>query len=79
MPHLYELTRVRDAGWILPRHRHAFSEKPLGKLLVGEEYLAELHRHTLTAYLLNPTSGQRLETVTPLYDVRLLKWTAGLV
>lgn len=79
MPHLYELTRVRDAGWLLPRHRHAFSTKPVGRLLVGEEYLADLARHTLTAHLLDAVSGARLSEIPPLYDVRLLKWTSGLV
>lgn len=76
---MFELIRVRDHGWLLPRHRLAFVKKPVGDLVVGEEYLEDLHRHARVARLARPGSGGFMDEVPLLYDVTLLKWTKGLV
>lgn len=79
MAQFYELLRVRKAGWLIPKYQHAFGRHPIGQLRVGEEYIPELHRHTIMARLLTPETGTPVDGVPPLWDVRLLHWSCDVI
>lgn len=79
MAQLYELLRVRKAGWLIPKYQHAFGRHPVGVLRVGEEYIPDLHRHTVMARLLTEGAGHAVEGVVPLWDVRLLHWSVDVI
>lgn len=79
MAQLYELLRVRKAGWLVPRYQHAFGRPPRGALSVAEEYVPDLHRHSLVAKLLAPCTGTLMVEIPPLFDVTLLRWSCDLI
>ena len=79
MAQQYELLRVRKAGWLIPRHRHAFGRHPEGVLQVSQEYVPDLHRHSLVAKLIPAAPNQNAEPIPPLYDVTLLQWNCDLI
>lgn len=79
MTQLYQLLRVRKAGWLIPKYQHAFGKHPVGSLRVTEEYVPDLHRHSLMARLLSPGVGNPVEGILDLYDVRLLHWASDLI
>lgn len=79
MAQQYELIRVRRGGWLIPKYQHAFGRHPVGALQVTQEYLPDLHRHSLVAKLLPPVPNQGTEPIPPLYDVTLLHWHCDLI
>lgn len=79
MAQQYELIRVRRGGWLIPKYQRAFGRHPVGALQVTQEYLPDLHRHSLVAKLLPPVPNQGTEPIPPLYDVILLHWNCDLI
>lgn len=79
MSQLFELLRVRRSGWLIPKYQHSFGRHPVGALRVTQEYVPDLHRHTLIAQLLPPEPNQPTERIPPLYDVVLMHWNCDLI
>ncbi|MCB4359564.1 hypothetical protein [Quatrionicoccus australiensis] len=79
MTHLYALLRARRAGWLIPKYQFAFGKHPVGQLRVGEEYVPDMHRHTIMARLLSPGNGSPMDEIPPLYDARLLHWSCDVI
>lgn len=75
---MYELIRVRDRGWALPRHRWAFGQKPRGEVSIDEIFDPDMQRHSKVARLLAPAGAPSID-VPQLYDVTLLRMTRGLI
>lgn len=71
MAQIYEQLRVRKAEWLIPKYQHAFGKPPVGALRVGEEYMPDLNRHTITTQLLTVDTGHPVADAVPLWDVRL--------
>lgn len=79
MAQIYELLRVRTVRWLIPKYQHAFGRHPVGVLRAGEEYVPDLHRHTVMARLLSPDNGHPVADVIPLWDARLLHWSCDVI
>lgn len=69
---LFDLIRVREKGWALPRHRLNMAGPVRGLLSVEEHQDQELNRTTRVARLLDAKTGRPMDAVLPLYDVALI-------
>jgi len=64
---------MREAGWTLPRHRHAFGQPYKGIFSLREEHVAFLNRHSRVARLLQPGSMAPVDGINALVDAVLLR------
>lgn len=69
---LFDLRRVRQQGWVLPRFRSCMLHPVRGILRVSEQRLHDMHRSTRVAELLDPATRQPHPDVPPLIDAVLL-------
>lgn len=69
---IFELVRVRDKGWVLPRFRLAMLERVRGHLSIDEQHDQELNRTVRVATLLDTKTMRPLD-IPPLYDVAIVK------
>lgn len=73
---IVQILRLRDEGWVLPRHRWAFGQLPEGVFSLREEWVPELNRHARVARLLNTHTGMPVDGLAPLADSVLLRASA---
>ena len=64
---------LRTAGVAFPQHNLAFVKPRLGILLLNDEHVPELHRHSLVARLVDPATGAQVEGLARLIDARLVR------
>lgn len=69
---LFDLRRVRQQGWVLPRFCSCMLRPVRGVLRVTEQRLNDMHRSARVAELLDPATGHPLADVPPLIDAVLL-------
>lgn len=69
---LFDLRRVRQQGWVLPRFRSCMLQPVRGVLRVTEQRLPDMHRTARVAQLHDADTGQPLADVPPLIDAALL-------
>lgn len=69
---IVEVRLLRESGWIIPRHRHAFAASHRGILTLDEERVPALNRHARVARLRDALTGALVEAVPPLIDATLL-------
>lgn len=67
---------IREAGWVLPRHFHAFPKVHEGIFALHEERVPELSRTSRVARLLQVDTGLPVVGIAPLMDAVLLRATA---
>lgn len=70
---IVQVRRLRDEGWVLPRHRLAFGQLPEGIFSLREELVPALNRHTRVARLLDAGTGTPVEGLLALYDAAVLR------
>lgn len=73
---VYRVFRLREKGWILPRHRTAFRAVS-GTLQVVEVQSPTLNRSERVATLFDPSTGIPLADIAPLHDAQLIHFAAG--
>lgn len=73
---IVRVRRLREAGWALPRHRHAFGQPGEGVFSLLEVMVPELNRHARVATLLDAHTGTPVAGIGSLYDAVMLRATA---
>jgi len=73
---IVQVRLLRDAGWILPRYRHAFGQPFEGVFSLREERIVALNRHIRVATLLQVDTMLPVAGILPLYDAVLQRATA---
>lgn len=73
---IVQVRLLRDAGWILPRYRHAFGQPFEGIFSLREERVVALNRHTRVATLQQVDTMAPVAGILPLYDAVLQRATA---
>ncbi len=73
---IVQVRRLRDEGWVLPRHRLAFGLLPEGIFSLREEMVPMLNRHARVARLLDADTGKPEDNPPALYDAVVLRATA---
>ncbi len=71
----FELIRVREKGWVLPRHRLATMPRLRGLLSVDEQLDQSLNRTVRVAVFIDTRTKRPIAEVLPLFDVTLLRAT----
>jgi len=69
---LFEIVRVRDHGWVLPKFRQALLTRVRGHLSIDEQHDTELNRTVRLARMLDSQSMRPLD-IPALYDPVILK------
>lgn len=69
---IFDVVRVREGGWILPRFRSCMHRPVRGSLSVEDRQDPVLNRSTRTARILDPRTGNPVEGLPPLHDATLV-------
>jgi len=69
---MFDVWRLREQGWLLPRFRSCMVPPVRAILHVREQRDQDMNRHLRVAELLDPRSRQSLHDFPPLLDVTLV-------